>query len=220
MNIAQYKWPVVIAAGLHSALFISLPRSPVATDQPPPSVILPPVPPTIPIDMADPADLPDNTATAGGVEPLPTQPEILRPADERPEFTVPITESTTTLVPVEDLRNRGISGPPGIPGPGEVGPPRLPSAVHLDRIPRTLAQPAPDYPYDLRNEGASGSVTVEFVVGTDGRVVTADAVRWTRREFVDPALRAVMRWRFEPGMLDGRKVRFRMAVPIEFNAAR
>jgi protein TonB len=221
MNIAQYKWPVVVAAGLHSALFISFPRSPIVVDRTPPPVVLPPVPPSIPVDLPDPADLPEDTGSVGGVNPLPTQPDLPHPAEEHPKFTVPITETTTTLDPVKDLRDRGISGPTGTSSIlGEVGPPRMPSPVHLDRIPRTLAQPAPDYPYDLRNEGASGSVTVEFVVGTDGHVLTADAVRWTRREFVDPAVRAVLRWRFEPGMLDGRKVRFRMAVPIEFNAAR
>jgi hypothetical protein len=28
----------------------------------------------------------------------------------------------------------------------------------------------------------------------------------------------VLRWRFEPGTIGGRRVSFRMAVPIEFNA--
>ena len=53
---------------------------------------------------------------------------------------------------------------------------------------------------------------------TSGRVVSAEAVRWTHRNFVDSAVRAVLLWRFEPGTIDGRKVSFRMAIPIEFVA--
>lgn len=82
-----------------------------------------------------------------------------------------------------------------------------------------MSQPAPTYPYAMRTAGITGSVVVEFVVNMAGEVITADAVKWTHRDFVDPAVRAVMHWRFEPGTVQGKKVRFRMAVPIEFNAA-
>ena len=39
----------------------------------------------------------------------------------------------------------------------------------------------------------------------------------TDREFVEPALRAVRHWRFEPGRRDGKAVPFRMTIPIEFS---
>jgi protein TonB len=81
-----------------------------------------------------------------------------------------------------------------------------------------MARPSPVYPANMRRDGITGDVTIEFVVGTDGSVLTAEAVRWSRREFVDPALTAVRKWRFEPGTVNGRKVRFRMAIPIEFYA--
>jgi TonB family protein len=61
-------------------------------------------------------------------------------------------------------------------------------------------------------------VTVEFVVDTAGRVVSAEALRWTHRDFVDPTVQAVLRWRFEPGTIKGRKVNFRMTIPVEFVA--
>jgi protein TonB len=105
-------------------------------------------------------------------------------------------------------------------GPGDLGNAGIIGVTNLDRAPRAMVQPSPDYPTSLRHDGIGGTVTVEFVVDTGGRVMSAEAVKWTRREFVEPAVRAVLRWRFEPGTLDGRKVRFRMAVPIEFNAER
>ena len=104
------------------------------------------------------------------------------------------------------------------PGDGPGSFPSVPDIRSLDRVPRATVRPVPSYPDAMRKSGTSGSVTVEFVVDTTGRVVTAEAVRWTHREFVDPAVLAVLRWRFEPGTMNGRKVSFRMAVPIEFNA--
>jgi len=53
-------------------------------------------------------------------------------------------------------------------------------------------------------------------VDTTGRVVRAEGIRYTDREFVDPAVRAVRQWRFEPGRRNGKAGSFRMAVPIEF----
>ena len=81
----------------------------------------------------------------------------------------------------------------------------------LDSAPRAKVQPSPDYPARMRQDGIGGSVTVEFDVNTSGNVV---------RAAVEPALRAVRAWRFEPGRRDGRIVPFRMAVPIEFGIER
>jgi protein TonB len=41
-------------------------------------------------------------------------------------------------------------------------------------------------------------------------------VRSSDRIFEEAALRAVARWKFEPGRRDGRIVRFKMSVPIVF----
>jgi protein TonB len=136
-------------------------------------------------------------------------------------FRIVPRESTTLVPDVVKLPGpENIGFGPNIGGPGGPGGPiGVPRAIDLDRAPRTIAQPSPDYPYALKHDGVDGSVTVEFIVGTDGRVISAEAVKWTRREFVDSAVKAVLRWRFEPGTMNGRKVRFRMAVPIEFNSA-
>ena len=219
MNIQRYKWPVIVAASLHGALLLYKPDHvsicliPEARAEPPPK------PPAIEVDMRDPAEIPTGGEAGGPVSPLPpVTPEIHVLADKN-DIVVPTVDRATPDRTVTDLK----SIPMGLTGPGGEGTPtfdapRMPRVVDLDRVPHAMAQSAPDYPYSMRQAGITGSVTVEFVVGTDGSVLNAEAVRWTHREFVDPAVRAVLRWKFEPGTINGRKVRFRMAVPIEFNA--
>lgn len=90
------------------------------------------------------------------------------------------------------------------------------SAANLDRVPRARLQVAPDYPVALRQAGVEGGATVEFEVDATGAVVSARVRENSAREFGDAAVRAVLRWRFEPGRKDGRVVPFRMVVPIGF----
>lgn len=220
MNIQRFKWPVIIAASLHGALFLVMPDTPAAAASP----VQPRVVREIPLNP-EPVAMPEDphetdvAATAGGPRPLPTTPEV-PPVDLRhADFTVPV-EASMPSITIDRRLDRIPSLPFGREGDGSDGPsiPRnIVDSRLLDRAPRAVAQPSPDYPRALYNDGVGGSVTVEFVVDMSGRVVTAEAVRWTHREFVDPAVRAVLRWRFEPGTIGGRKVRFRMAVPMEFN---
>lgn len=220
MTIARYKWPVVIAASLHGALFLAFPVDPVtAAPRPAEAPPLPPIPPVPSVDEIE------VTESGGGdagepVAALPRQPErpLLDPPDAA--FKTAPVERAAPLKPVPDLNGRLSAGGGLGEGGWNMGAPRIWHTGELDRPPRAMAQTPPDYPYALRSAGVSGSVTVEFLVGTDGHVLSAEAVRWTHREFRDPAVRAVYRWRFEPGTVDGRKVRFRMAVPIEFTADR
>ncbi len=219
MNIQRYKWPVIVAASLHGALFLFTPSSPaVAKPEPPEKPHYPDPPPREAIELHDPAET-ETPAGGGAVEPLPDISDVLKPVSKDEVFIVPITEVSKPIREVVKLPEPGKIGPAGGVGPGNsFGPPSIPSNFDLDRTPRAMAQPPPDYPYSMRVSGITGSVTVEFIVGTDGHVLSAEAVRWTHREFADPAVKAVLRWKFEPGTINGRKVRFRMAVPIEFNA--
>lgn len=68
---------------------------------------------------------------------------------------------------------------------------------------RAISQPGPKYPPAAQRAGATGTVQVEFTVGTDGsitnaRVVSSDGTRQFQREFEREALNAVKRWRFQP----------------------
>ncbi len=86
----------------------------------------------------------------------------------------------------------------------------------LDRPPRAIDRAPPVYPYSLRRERVTGSVRVLFVIDEDGRVRDPRIEESTHREFERPALEAVRRWRFEPGIRDGRPVPTLVRTPIEF----
>jgi len=218
MNTERYILPVVIAAGLHGALLLCF-----SAKYPPPLPgeveISPVVPDPLRVEMTDPPEVEPGEAGAGKADPLPSLEDVPKPVNEEDIFRVEVTPSAPPLKPLLTLPKN----PTGSIGPGDIGTDigrvGIPNVRSLDRIPRAVVQSAPSYPATMRSSATNGSVTVEFVVDTTGRVVSAEAVKWTHHDFVDSAVRAVLRWRFEPGTLNGRKVSFRMAVPIEFHAA-
>ncbi len=216
MNIQRYKWPVLVAAGLHGALFLSFPHSAIVGS---PSLVAKPVLPPLrdpdPIIQVENPDRKEDALSApvaGGpaVPDLPEAPPVLA---DIPVFTTPVIEHTLSMVENKSLT--GYTGGNGIDLDG-LRRGTIPDVQDLDRVPRATVQPSPYYPPTLHQEGISGSVTVEFDVNIEGRVVRAEAVHCTRREFAEPAVRAVLKWRFEPGRRHGRAVPFHMAIPIEF----
>ena len=87
----------------------------------------------------------------------------------------------------------------------------------LDQPPRPKFQARPQYPRELRQAGISGQVVVDFIVGKDGNVQNAYAVKSTQKEFEAAAVDAVSQWKFSPGRKDGRDVNTHMQVPIVFS---
>lgn len=77
-------------------------------------------------------------------------------------------------------------------------------------------QARPDYPYSLRVSGNRGEVLVDFIVDPHGDVVKADVSRSSHPDFEAPAVEAVLKWKFKPGMKAGHPVYVHMAVPIVF----
>ena len=75
--------------------------------------------------------------------------------------------------------------------------------------PRVVSTAAPAYPQALRDAGIGGRVVVRGVIGTDGRVESAEVVRSSGNSTLDNnALNAFYKWRFSPAKNDaGQKVR-------------
>lgn len=97
-------------------------------------------------------------------------------------------------------------------GGGEVD--ALFSLDELDEKPRATYQPQPVLDPALRRK--RGTVKIIFVVDQRGRVENP-IVQASDDPVLDrPALAALKKWRFEPGMRGGKPVRFRMRVPITF----
>lgn len=153
--------------------------------------------------------------TAG--EPRPVTPEptvIARPTDIVIDVPVTPAINPNTILSKIPLGPIGPSSDllPG-PRPGEGG---FFYSGDLDNTPRTRAQASLIYPFEAKRDGRSGTVLVEFTVDESGAVISPRVVESSDRVFEDSAVRAVAKWRFEPGRRDGRVVRFRMAVPIVF----
>ncbi len=86
----------------------------------------------------------------------------------------------------------------------------------LDRVPDPILQPAPLFPVAMRREALTATVTVEFVVDTQGVVLGAFVLSSTNSGVDAAAVAGVLKWKFRAGVKQGRKVNTRMRVPILF----
>jgi protein TonB len=90
-----------------------------------------------------------------------------------------------------------------IPVP-EDGPPLVP-----------IERPMPEYPASARANGVSGTVLVGIIIGEDGRVLQAVALRGPD-ELREVSRQAALRWRFAPYIVEGIATRIRYVLPFPF----
>jgi protein TonB len=86
----------------------------------------------------------------------------------------------------------------------------------LEKRPETVSQVAPAYPRALQKAKIEGTVTLVFLLTEEGRVEDPRVENSTRPEFEAPALEAIRKWRFKPGMKDGQPVRSFIRIPMKF----
>jgi periplasmic protein TonB len=213
----HFALPATIAAALHAGLFFGFSSrpAPITTpvihfeDEVKCALQITQDPPRVSAEE-------QSTPTAGGSTALPDLVQIPKPTDDS-RFPVTLQVDPSSVRPSGPVMRIDGIGPPG---PGTIaGPyvaPGIPSAVALDSPPHARLQMAPQYPAPARSEGRSGDVTVEFIVDEQGRVLEPRVVNSTDSIFDTAAVQAVAKWRFEPGTVHGRVVRFRMAVPLVF----
>ncbi len=88
----------------------------------------------------------------------------------------------------------------------------------LDQQPRARGmREAPQYPHEMKRQGISGEVTLQFLVDSRGDVHDVTVVKSSHREFESPAIAAVQKWKFHAGRKGGKAVTTRMQIPIAFN---
>ncbi len=209
--------PATLAAALHAGLLFGVhgSRAEIVRHNPPPK------PPSgCELPLLDPFTPPEERSSKESAAPaqgiaseasVTLEERVTAPAAEDFVFQKVKAEPGTNIDP-----GKIAVGPPGIlDGIGPIGPTAF-SYKELDGAPRARMQARPVYPPEARQNGLMGEVLVEFTVDETGVVVDAHAVRSSERMFEESAVRAVARWRFEPGLRGNRPVRFRMAVPIVF----
>jgi len=85
-----------------------------------------------------------------------------------------------------------------------------------DVFPRAIHEVRPIYPEEIRRNGWRGEVNIRFVVDIEGRVRDPVVVSSTNPTLNQPALDALLQWRFEPATYHGMPVSMRVEQPIDF----
>jgi TonB family protein len=86
------------------------------------------------------------------------------------------------------------------------------------RAPRKTYNVNPVYPPRMVEAGLEGQVSVEAVIGVDGRVVRARPTTvQAHPELAQAAVDAVRQWRFDPTLLNGAPVEVVMNVTVDFS---
>jgi TonB family protein len=106
----------------------------------------------------------------------------------------------------------------------EEAPPPPRRACRLERGPivsggilqgKAVSKPQPAYPAEAKAAGVSGTVVVQVIVGEDGSVVEAEAVRGPEL-LRDAAVEAAREARFSPTRLSGQPVRVSGVITYRF----
>jgi TonB family protein len=74
----------------------------------------------------------------------------------------------------------------------------------------------PRYPIQAMQDHLQGSVLMEAVIDETGAVIAARVIKSVRPDLDAEALGAAREWQFTPAMLDGRPVRVRVQIELDF----
>ena len=109
---------------------------------------------------------------------------------------------------------------PELTPPANLSPNTSPDPVEVSqnemqqlRVKATLVRPSVD-----RTEGrASGTVVLEALIGTDGRIHNLSLVDGPSRSLIEATKEAVSQWGYEPYKLTGQPVEVRTTVSVYYN---
>ena len=92
------------------------------------------------------------------------------------------------------------------------------SLSQLDQTPRAKYTAEPVLGKKARRlvKKQAHQVYIKFIVDAEGKVRNPRVDSSTHPAFEAPALKAIKKWRFEPGKANGKAVSFRMRVPFDF----
>ncbi|MBC8095729.1 MAG: energy transducer TonB [Akkermansiaceae bacterium] len=148
-------------------------------------------------------------------------PELEKPPEAPPE---PLLADVPQQIPLSADLEVAMGSGGALAGFGEIRALTATQAIQdetfdvseLEKRPEAVSQVAPAYPAELRKAKIEGLVTLMFVLNEEGRVEDPRVESSSRPEFEKPALEAVKKWRFRPGMKDGQAVRTYIKYPIRF----
>jgi protein TonB len=91
------------------------------------------------------------------------------------------------------------------------------SSGNQEAAPLYASNPAPKYPIQARRRGLEGTVLLEALIDTSGRVIDLRLSTSSGHSILDrAALQSVRGWRFQPGMIGGQPQQMWVKVPVRF----
>jgi len=88
---------------------------------------------------------------------------------------------------------------------------------NLDQQPVPKFKQQPTYPFDMKRQGVSAEVLVEFICDNNGEVKDARIAKSDNHAFDAAAIEAIYKWKFRAGKKGGRAVSARMQQPFVFS---
>ena len=145
---------------------------------------------------------------------IPMPPEDKTPFPE-PEVRLPSLqpEPTPTDLIDQDWEPEGIPDPPKLP------PMIIDDGAKGLEVPFFTRRVPPNYPHNAQRYGQQGHVILQAVLTKQGTIEDIEVLRGLgdgRMGFEKEAIKALKRWRFLPGTLNGRPVDVRMRLKIDF----
>ncbi len=172
------------------------------------------------IEMTDLKDDPDPPDVPKALDDPPATPSVAVPTLPDVQVVTLTREFTQEVEPLPlttDHPTDLVTIPTNIrhkPDPKEI--PNVFNPADLDKRPEPISQPSPNFPYDLQHVVSEGSVVVGFIVDRHGDVVQARIISSSNSGFERAALSAIEKWKFRPGVKNGRKVGTRVEQPLAF----
>jgi len=179
-------------------------------------------------------------APTGASHPRPTHPVAINPLQAPPSIPVGVRMIVERRDPGQAFPIAGTWIPDAIPGggpPGQLGvlgglgngtPPLPPTPerhterkqqiIHVGGVvieAQAIYHPAPVYPPLAMIARVQGTVTLEAIIGTDGRVQNLKVVSG-HAMLVSAALNAVKTWRYQPTLLNGEPVEVQTEINVNF----
>jgi protein TonB len=135
-------------------------------------------------------------------EPPPPPPEEEEPPEEQPDLS-DAPEPMSITIDLDIAVGTGGALALNLLGGSADAARDLAQALdvaELDKPPTLIAAVSPRYPPELRRARVEGTVSLVFVLTEEGRVEDVRVESSSRPEFEQPALEAIRRWRYKPGM--------------------
>jgi len=86
------------------------------------------------------------------------------------------------------------------------------------QAPKELSTVTPEYPKAMRASGIGAIVVIDFTVDVTGKVVDPVVESSNNPAFEEPALQAILQWKYKPAMEDGQPVESKMEQTLQFQA--